>query len=155
MKTAYEDVPLAPQSTVAQELVSCSLEEELGLLTDQEDDTNMGLSSKYPSSVNDLLSARYPENFSRDVLDIGSREAAGHAKYYVTIKNMATKDFSMTEEMTERSPRLLQEFESEYSRILEGIYEQIGSQRVSRNKIDFAASRVIDEAFRSEHTSNW
>lgn len=45
--------------------------------------------------------------------------------------------------------------QSDKPRILDGMYEKVGSQQVSRSKLEFAPSWILDEAFESEHNSNW
>lgn len=48
-----------------------------------------------------------------------------------------------------------QNLESEKPRILDERFEQVGSQQMTRSKLEFAPSWILDEAFTSKHDSNW
>lgn len=45
--------------------------------------------------------------------------------------------------------------ESDKSWVIEEIYAEFGSQQISRHKLQFAPSWIIDKAFISKHDSNW
>eukprot|EP00177_Eucheuma_denticulatum_P007832 GFKZ01014258.1.p1 GENE.GFKZ01014258.1~~GFKZ01014258.1.p1 ORF type:complete len:1202 (-),score=97.36 GFKZ01014258.1:1881-5486(-) len=52
-------------------------------------------------------------------------------------------------------PDPIQVLQSEKPRILSEIYDVLGSQQVSRRKMEFAPSWILEEAFKAEHDSNW
>lgn len=130
MRVAYEDVRLAPRSTLAQELLSCSVEQELGYdgPMDEGVDTNMD----HPSTMNLMASSTGKK--ARGALD--------------DIGDLA-HDIQDTENGKCDSLR------SDKARILDKIHETVGSQQVTGGKLAFAPPWILEQAFNKEHDSNW
>lgn len=153
MKPAYEDIRIAPSSPLAQELMSCSLEQELGLMADGGEESH---NAQHPPNVNALLTARLSgDSNSCAIADIGIAQIDGPSKAYKKLKHAATMDIDRDDSELRKPPTAIHELESEKPRIMEQIYSQIGSKQVSRSKVEFAPSWILDEAFQTEHDSNW
>lgn len=153
MKPAYEDVRIAPQSQLTQELMSCSLEQELGLLADGGEDSD---TEHHPPNIKALMAARLSgEEHSPAIADIGTAIADGPEKTYDSLQHSRAMDIDCESSDARGPPAIPHQLESEKPRILEQIYNQIGSKQVSRGKVEFAPSWILQDAFRKEHDKNW
>lgn len=56
--------------------------------------------------------------------------------------------------MNEEQPNIKTELQTECDRLLESIYECMGSRQVTRNKLESAAPWILDDAFDKEYQSH-
>lgn len=131
MRVAYEDVRLAPQGPLAQELMSCSVEHELGY----EGPTDGGVNTteeaeQHLSTPSLMVSEKKPKGPEDDI-----------GQYTQTIQHQSNYN---------ATPML-----SDKGRILDEIHDVIGSQQVSGGKLAFAPPWIIEQAFEKEHQNNW
>lgn len=125
MRVAYEDVRIAPQGQLAQELMSCSVEHELGYggPTDRRvrDIQEAGLHPSTPCLMGSAAGQK-PKGAEDDI--------CGDAE---TVHREAPD-----------GPKILQ---SDKARILDQIHAVVGSQQVSSSKLAFAPPWIIHQAF--------
>lgn len=130
MRTAHEDVRLKPHDELTQELLSSSLEEELGYNSNDPGDAN----STHPTmnqidGCTLMVTTKQPKYGEKDI-----------GKY---VNNLH-------EDREIRTTVL-----SDTSRIMEDIYSEIGAKQVTRRKLSFSPPRILDSAFKKEYESSW
>lgn len=165
MKPAYADLRLAPRSALARELMRSGEEEELGLSADGGSRVSGHVEHPPTTDVNSLISAKLPEGISPNAIDTGFDSAIGPDTVYMQFEadnDVTTDDMDQAEMDIDRPFQNLigrtegtHTLESDRARILDEMFEQIGSNQVSRSKLEFAPSWILDEAFNSEHATNW
>ena len=133
MKPAYEDVRIAPQNDLAQELMQCSLEGSI--------DTGIHMERGEQDADSTMEAA--PQN------TVSSLVAGIH-------KRSATDDIGpYALRMDKQQPDITAELQTDRDRVLDSIYECVGSRQVTRSKLEFAPPWILDYAFDKEYKSNW
>lgn len=135
MRVAYEDVRLAPEGALAQELMSCSVEHELGYegMTDGVEHTPM--EAEHLPTPTLMASRKNPKGPEDDV-----------GQYAHTTQQGCDGDDIRGD---------VEALQSDKNRILDEIHDVIGSQQVSGGKIAFAPPWIVEQTFAKEHESNW
>lgn len=154
--------------------MSCSLDDEPRGQTDGGESTNMRNSASHPP-INSLISAMLAKDTYRCAVDTGLAYPAAPYNEYGNIGNIIQHEdnrkgehFDVMHKTAEKgtetvhmdidrpsadvSGPLKVDFhilESEKPRILDEIFEQVGSHQVSRAKLQFAPSWILDDAFQS------
>ena len=131
MKPAYEDVRVAPQNSLAQELMQCSLEGTV----DMDNPVERG-------EQNENINGAPQDTISSLVAGIHKRSAVDDIGPYAARLNPEQEGIFAT-------------LETDRHRVLESIYECVGSKQVTRSKLEFAPSWILDDAFESEYEANW
>ena len=156
MRVAYEDVRFQPQSNLATELMSCSLEEELAM-SETADQVRATLSATDSQSAVLLPDAPPPHtntatpNHQASLLATGTQSLTNRPDGGVrdvgeyTICPHNSEDSSIHGRMLQR----------DLSRELETIYEAIGSKQVTATQLSFAPPFILQSALKHEHDSNW
>lgn len=133
MRVAYEDVRLAPSGQLAQELLSCSVEPELGYGGPTDVGVNVVQEPQQHLSTPILMASTPAKKPKGPGDDIGT--------YSNTVQEEAAADCKI--------------LQSDKVHILDEIHNVIGSQQVSVSKLAFAPPWIIEQAFDKEHQSNW
>ena len=173
MRVAYEDVRIAPNSKLTQDLMSQTLEEELA--TDDSVTPHTSIESMH--NRDDGLS-------DRGVVSNGDSEDPTCVPYQPTSQAQLVSDDESPPGMSDipTSTALLantitlpdenpeadigtttvlenhtpnRELSSDRTRVMEDMARTIGKAQVTSNKLEFAPSWIVEEAFNKEHTSNW
>lgn len=147
MKPSYEDIRLCTHSQLTQELMNCTLEEEIGLLADVgEDDDNANIQAEqHPPTVTTMLTTTDNDTTAQNDSDNDDDTQDRESKM----------DIDRLKSEVSGPPKQLCELQTNKPRVLDNIFETIGSQQVTKNKLEFAPSWIIEEAFQAEHDSNW
>ena len=154
MRIAYEDVRFAPRGELATELMSCTLEEELDkpintindsanrnvqsddLLPDPAtsatDTAAQGTGPAHRSLLANTDTANCPDGGEKDI-----------GEYAIAYRDKDPPDIA--------GKSLTRDISAE----LEKIHEIIGSKQVTAKQLSFAPPFIMDDAFKTEHTSNW
>lgn len=166
MRAAYEDVRVAPHSELTTELMSCSFEyaSEARPSEDNSDDD----ADTPPSPLR--LSLRLPSEATRDHVDATDNNPAPKISTTQLPTLLATQGTDKPARQR-KGPRddvgpyartVLQhnqdisaELQPEREKIMSKFYDVIGSKQVSANKLAFAPPWILEEAFKTEHNSNW
>lgn len=129
LRIAYGDVRVKPGDGLTQELLSCSLEERLGY-----DTTN---------SVMDT---------PRRTLSQDDKEC----ELITTTKNMSDghRDIGQYADLTNSEESRNITLKSDSMQLMEGIYEEVRAQQVTRLKFSLAIPWKVDKAFNKEYHSN-
>ena len=132
IRVAYEDVRIAPQVEIAQELMSCSVDHEFGY----DGPTDGGVSDIQESgqdpctpSLMGYTSEKMPKSPQDDI-----------ARYAETVH--------------EEAPDVTTILKSDKASILDEIHDVVGSHQVSGNKLAFAPPWIINQAFEKERKEN-
>jgi len=169
LRVAYEDVRLAQTSPLAQELQSCTLEEELAASTDRPPHTN----SNKPKQIAD----QPPPSFCRTLRRGGVRDAAESEPLSQVQEIERTSSAQNRSLMTTRQGDIAQrterpmvdigdtqvhseveaigQLQSTRQKVLAELQSVLGKSQVTRSKLEFAPSWIVEEAFRSELKKNW
>ena len=131
MKPAYEDVRVAPQDNLAQDLMESTLDGPV--------DTDIPVER----GEQDTDTHEAPQN------TVSSLVAGAH-------KRSAVDDIGpYAARMSEDRPEIHATLETDRARVLETIYDCVGSRQVTRNKLEFAPPWILDDAFDTEYKANW
>lgn len=164
MRVAYEDVRFKPQGTLATELISCSLEEELAKpMATQEESTNATLAT-YATAT---LAADEPPPHPPAPTSATNMQQS----LLATPQNNSTTQSHANTDRPERGERDIgiyasnirndssdihgAELQRDTSRELNNIYEIVGSKQMTAAQLAFAPPFVLHEALKQEHESNW
>lgn len=155
MRVAYEDVRVAPNSALTQELMAIPLEDELAI---DDGDSPAGHAEAMHGLIGDDDS---PE---RGVDDKDEKQvSASHVSPALLAYNQAPQPTLVEENPTAdigtvtptRLPPPNATLKSDRARVLQNISDTIGKEQVTRSKLNFAPSWIVEEAFNKEHSSNW
>lgn len=168
MRPAYEDVRLAPKSALTQELMACSLEDALYKSVKKGESSKATTKSDFPPNINALLAAQAAFGSNYSIGDIGMISPQGPALAYSQLdkepgfklirtgaSKAIEKDIGISANDISGPARTVQILESDMKRVLDEIYEQIGSQQVTKRQLEFAPSWVCQKAFNKEFEDNW
>lgn len=114
----------------------------------------------HPLNVNALMKTRIPAHKSKAELDIGRNEPLQPTNQYATLQhqdriNGIQRAIGMDSSDIRGPEDPLLELQSEEPSVLREIFEQIGSQQVTKRQIELAPSWIVNDAFASQHESNW
>lgn len=155
MKPAYEDVRFAPKSELTRELLSCTLEEEFGMRMRYSEANPETDNDTHATNINALLSAQIPAGTLGSEYDIGEGNGNIPNKPYRLLRSRALRDIDRQEIDVKGPGESVRLLDSDKARVLEHIYETIGSKQVSRRQLEFAPAWIIDQAFMKEFDENW
>lgn len=155
MKPAYEYLGLVPQSELTREIMECSLENALANSTDRGEKGSKDARDSRPSNVNALLSAGATTAGNGSELYIGTAEIKGPDKPFKFLQSEILKDIVKIEQEIKPLPEKLQIPELDKDRVLEEIYQQIGSKQVKKKEVEFATAWIVEQAFEKEYNDNW
>ena len=157
MRVAYEDVRFKPKGTLATELLSCSLEEELAKPMATQDETT----DTVPAT--DATATMMPDNPPPQRSDNKS-VTPRQPSLLATSQNQDTPQPLATTNRPERGERDVgtyavniqndstdingSELQRDISRELENIYEVVGSKQVTATKLSFAPPFVLQHALK-------
>lgn len=148
MKPAYEDVRIAPKGELTKELLSCTLEHELGYSF-----PDRGETVETETRSTDTTIMTHPDKTLPSLL---ARTAEGVTRIETAQRGPSDDIGSYGQRMSERNPiQNRAELTSDKSRILREIYTEVGSKQVTRNKLGFAPPWILEQAFEKEYQSNW
>lgn len=158
MRVAYEDVRVAPNSTLTQELMALPLEDELAL-----DDIDA------PTGHAEAMHAIRADDDSPDrgVDDTESHVSPALSASHVSPTFLANNQAPTTPKEADnpsadigkttltKLPPPNAMLESDRARVLQNMSATIGKEQVTRGKLNFAPSWIVEEAFNKEYSSNW
>ena len=130
MRVAYEDVRIAPEGRLTQELMSCSLEEVLVHHSADGGVNHIEVDTVHLPSRNLMTSEQRPKGPEDDI-----------GLHALRVQNASYDTHAP--------------ISSDKSRILNEIHGVIGSHQVTAGKLAFAPPWISEQAFETEHKNNW
>ena len=152
MRIAYEDVRVAPKSHLTQELMSCSLEDELATDDDCEHQVNTIIPEATSGNWVSSDRGENEEGPPHEVSDSRISPTLLADSQPPQAENPAADINKL--KVTRRLPKNVT-LTSDRARVMKRIYKTIGKDQVSRKRLESAPSWIVREAFEKEHSSNW
>ena len=158
MRVAYEDIRVAPNSTLTQELMALPLEDELAL-------DDIDAPTWHTEAMHDITADDDSPDRGMDDTDshISQALAASHVSPALLANNQAPTIAKVADNPSadigkttlSRLPPPNATLVSDRARVLKNVSATIGKEQVTRSKLNFAPSWIVEEAFNKEHSSNW
>lgn len=135
--------------------MECSLEYALANSMDRGEDGKHNEHLHSPSNVSALISVNTSDTGQGAAQEIGTTQTARLGTPFKLLHKASLKDIRKLEhEIIEQSTNT-EVLESDRARVLEVIYQKIGSKQVKKRELEFAPSWITEQAFEKEFKDNW
>ena len=154
MRIAYEHVRIAPEGELTRELMGKSLEDELSNMVDDEEDadeqeeTHQALVPEKGKESGNSLDEERGDNMSVPVRLHGTL-------FTNRVLGNPLEDIGDTPRGKDTEGDKPVQLESQEQRVLDDLYGILGSEQVTRRKMECAPPWIVEKAVTAEYTSNW
>lgn len=167
MRVAYEHVRIAPEGELTRELMETSLEDELLSIADEtydDDQTHDETAMDNEAAVGDeTVTGTHTggSDMKQDMIDEERGERVQTPRrqqgsfFSNNVSGNPVEDIGDTMHGKIRKDDKPVELESEEQRVLDDIYGILGSEQVTRRKMECAPPWIVEKAVKTEYNSNW